>query len=165
MTNSRSIPPVPAALAARLAKMANPEVVAGTAVTVVRDAEPVGFWSTGYASLPFRVPVTEQTLFHIGSVGKHITALAVMQLVDAGAVGLDARLGSYVQGLPDAWANMPVRGPIIMHYIELVHLIAFWPIRMMADLSRHPIKRMSRLLIHGITAVECGPLTMTGGCT
>jgi D-alanyl-D-alanine carboxypeptidase len=109
MTNSRSIPPVPAALAARLAKMANPELVAGAAVTVVRDAEPVGFWSTGYASLPFRVPVTEQTLFHIGSVGKHITALAVMQLVDAGAVGLDARLGSYVQGLPEAWANTPVR--------------------------------------------------------
>src|SRR5262245_53175323 len=100
MTEPRSIPPVPAVLAARLAGLANPEMVAGVAVTVARDGEAIGFWSAGYASLPFRVPVTQRTLFHIGSVGKHITALAVMQLVDAGAVALDTRLGSYVTGLP-----------------------------------------------------------------
>ena len=90
MTEPRPIPPVPAALAARLAELANLDVVAGAAVTVARDGEAVGFWSAGYASLPFHVPVTEQTLFHIGSAGKHITALAVMQLVDAGRVELAA---------------------------------------------------------------------------
>src|SRR5262249_26183677 len=108
MTEPPSIPPVPAALAARLAGLANPEMVAGVAVTVGRDGEAIGFWSAGYASLPFRVPVTQRTLFHIGSAGKHITALAVMQLVDAGVVALDTRLGSYVTGLPDAWASVPV---------------------------------------------------------
>jgi D-alanyl-D-alanine carboxypeptidase len=66
-------------------------------------------WSAGHASLPFRVPVTQRTLFHIGSVGKHITALAVMQLVAAGAVELDAPLGRYVKDLPEAWAANPVR--------------------------------------------------------
>ena len=109
MMEPQSIPAVPATLAARLAELANPEMVAGVAVTVARDGEAIGFWSAGYASLPFRVPVTQRTLFHIGSVGKHITALAVMQLVDAGAVALGTALGRYVTGLPEAWAAVPVR--------------------------------------------------------
>jgi CubicO group peptidase (beta-lactamase class C family) len=109
MTQPQSIPPVPAALAAELARLANLDVVAGAAVTVARDGAAIGFWGAGYASLPFRVPVTERTLFHIGSVGKHITALAVMQLVDAGCVRLAASLGAYVPGLPEAWAVVPVR--------------------------------------------------------
>jgi D-alanyl-D-alanine carboxypeptidase len=109
MTEPRSIPPVPDALAARLAELVNLDTVAGAAVTVARDGEAAGFWSAGYASLPFRVPVTEHTLFHIGSTGKHITALAVMQLVDAGRVDLSAALGSYVTGLPASWAAIPVR--------------------------------------------------------
>ncbi|MGA7485330.1 MAG: serine hydrolase domain-containing protein [Xanthobacteraceae bacterium] len=109
MTKPQSIPPVSAALAARLAMLANLDAVAGAAVTVVREGAAVGFWSAGYASLVFRVPVSERTLFHIGSVGKHITALAVMQLVDAGAVGLSASVGTYVKGLPDSWAATPVR--------------------------------------------------------
>jgi D-alanyl-D-alanine carboxypeptidase len=104
-----TIPPVPASLAAELAKLANLDVVAGAAVAVARGGEAIGFWGAGYASLPFHVPVTQRTLFHIGSVGKHITALAVMQLVDAGRVGLGASLGTYVTGLPATWAEAPVR--------------------------------------------------------
>jgi CubicO group peptidase (beta-lactamase class C family) len=104
-----AIPPVPASLAAELAKLANLDVVAGAAVTVARGGEAIGFWGAGYASLPFRVSVMQRTLFHIGSVGKHITALAVMQLADAGRIGLGASLGTYVTGLPAAWAEAPVR--------------------------------------------------------
>jgi len=74
MTNPECIPPVPAALAARLNELAHLHAVAGVAVTVAREGEAIGFWGAGYASLPFRVTVTERTLFHLGSVGKHITA-------------------------------------------------------------------------------------------
>src|ERR1700716_4288154 len=109
MTSPESISPVPASLAARLSELANTDTVAGVAVTVVRDGRAIGFWSSGYASLPFRVPVTERTLFHIGSVGKHITALAVLQLVEAGAIALDASLGTYLANLPARWAAIPVR--------------------------------------------------------
>src|SRR5262245_54287532 len=42
MTEPRSIPPVPAELAARLAELANLDVVAGASVTVARDGEAVG---------------------------------------------------------------------------------------------------------------------------
>ena len=107
--NSQSMPPLPSSLAAALRKLASVDRVAGVAVTVAREGRTIGFWSEGYASLPFRVPITDRTLFHIGSVGKHITALAVMQLVDAGSIALDAPLGRYVTDLPESWAALPVR--------------------------------------------------------
>ena len=109
MTSPESLPSVPDALATRLRELAGMGAVAGVAVTVVREGQAIGFWSAGDASLPFRVPVTDHTLFHIGSVGKHITALAVMQLVDAGSVMPDAPVGGYLEGLPPSWAAIPVR--------------------------------------------------------
>src|SRR3546814_9108176 len=44
----------------------------------------------------------------MGSVGKHITAVAVLRLVEAGKVDLAAGIGRYVPGLPDGWQHAPV---------------------------------------------------------
>ncbi|MBI1404214.1 MAG: serine hydrolase [Porphyrobacter sp.] len=48
-------------------------------------------------------PVTPDTPFLIGSVSKSFTALAVMQLVEAGTLDLDAGIGTYL----DAFAGQP----------------------------------------------------------
>ena len=55
-------------------------------------------WKRGFgmADAAAGVPVTPQTMFHIGSVSKTMTALAVMQLVEQGKVDLDAPLSTYV---------------------------------------------------------------------
>ena len=52
----------------------------------------------GTANLHTGLPVVRETLFQAGSIGKSYTATAVMQLVDGGAVSLDAPLKEY---LPD----------------------------------------------------------------
>jgi CubicO group peptidase (beta-lactamase class C family) len=52
----------------------------------------------GWADLARKVPVTANTLFHIGSVSKTMSAAAVMQLVQRGLVKLDAPLARYVPG-------------------------------------------------------------------
>ena len=52
-------------------------------------------------------PVSEETAFIIGSVSKSFTALAVMQMVEAGQVDLDAPIGAYLDvfdGNPQAAA-------------------------------------------------------------
>ncbi|HYE45115.1 MAG TPA: serine hydrolase domain-containing protein [Caulobacter sp.] len=83
--------------------------VTGAAITVVRDGELAAFYSHGRASIPFDAPITPSTLFQIGSVGKHVTALAILQLVAAGKLGLHWPVGRAVAGLPDWIAAIPIR--------------------------------------------------------
>lgn len=96
------------ALAERFA--ANVEAIGlpGAAATLVGPAATPCTLSHGYASLPFCVPVNSGTLFHAGSVGKHVTAVAVLRCVDAGRVDLHAGIGRYVAEVPAAWRAAPV---------------------------------------------------------
>ncbi len=71
--------------------------VPGFALAIVRGDEVVhqrGFGSAGAGR-----PVTPRTPFVLGSTTKSFTALAVMQLVDAGKVSLDAPISRYVPEL------------------------------------------------------------------
>lgn len=65
------------------------ESVPGAAVAVVQDGEIIYANGFGFADLQTRTPVTRDTVFGIGSVGKSATAMAIMQLVDAGQLSLD----------------------------------------------------------------------------
>lgn len=82
--------------------------IPGGAAAIVRPGQPPQCLTAGLASMPFGVPVGPETLFNIGSVGKHVTAAAVLRLVDAGRVDLDAGIGRYVAGLPQSWQGAPV---------------------------------------------------------
>jgi CubicO group peptidase (beta-lactamase class C family) len=75
--------------------------IAGAAVSVVHDGELVtarGYgWADTGADGGDPVPVDpEATLFRPGSVSKLVTATAVMQLVEAGDVDLDAPVADYL---------------------------------------------------------------------
>ncbi|HEX3729725.1 MAG TPA: serine hydrolase domain-containing protein [Opitutaceae bacterium] len=54
-------------------------------------------------------PISPHTRFNLGSAGKMFTAVAVMQLVDAGKVGLNDPVGRYVEGLTPEAAAVTVR--------------------------------------------------------
>ena len=55
-------------------------------------------WTQGFGSADREagMPVTADTLFHIGSLSKTFSAIAVMQLVERGLVDLDKPLSTYV---------------------------------------------------------------------
>lgn len=57
-------------------------------------------WTAGFGvtNLDHPLPVTDETLFQIGSITKTFTALAIMQLVEQGQIDLDAAIHTY---LPD----------------------------------------------------------------
>lgn len=71
--------------------------IPGGALVIVRDGRIVDERGFGTAD-PSGRPVTATTPFVIGSLSKSITALAVMQLVDAGTVDLDAPVRRYLPG-------------------------------------------------------------------
>jgi CubicO group peptidase (beta-lactamase class C family) len=69
----------------------------------------------GYGTAGNGQPVTPQTQFFIASVSKSFTALAVVQLVEAGKIDLDAPVQTYLPDFiladPDAASQTPALAP------------------------------------------------------
>ena len=63
--------------------------IPGTAVAVVQGNEIIFNQGFGYRDVENQLPVTTETLFHIGSTNKSMTALLIATLVDAGVVDWD----------------------------------------------------------------------------
>ncbi len=76
----------------------------GAAIVIV-DGDEVLFAEGFGVDGPGGDPVTPETPFHLASVSKAITGLAVMQLVEAGALDLDTPLGRSSLGL--GWEDLP----------------------------------------------------------
>ena len=74
----------------------------GFVLAVVRGGRAVYARGFGVANVARSVPVTPRTRFAIGSLSKQFTATAVLRLRDAGKLGLDDRLATYVPSLPNA---------------------------------------------------------------
>jgi CubicO group peptidase (beta-lactamase class C family) len=71
--------------------------IPGAVVVVVKDGQPLTMRGFGYSDLKTQKPVDpELTLFRPGSVSKLFTWTAVMQLVQAGKLNLDADVNTYL---------------------------------------------------------------------
>ncbi|MFN8386209.1 MAG: serine hydrolase domain-containing protein [Anaerolineales bacterium] len=78
--------------------------IPGAALVIVQGDQIVHLKGFGVADESGR-PVTPQTPFFTGSTGKSITALAIMQLVEAGKIKLDAPVQTYLPWFRVADAN------------------------------------------------------------
>ena len=83
--------------------------IPGVSLAVVKNGEPVLVKGYGLANLEHRVPVTPETIFQSGSVGKQFTSAAMMLLVEDGKVQLDAPVSTYLGPVPAAWRAITVR--------------------------------------------------------
>ncbi|MFV3126975.1 serine hydrolase domain-containing protein [Niveispirillum sp. KHB5.9] len=81
----------------------------GIAVTIIKGGRTIASIARGRASLGLGVAVTDRTLFHTGSVGKHITVAAALRLVERDQLSLDAPVGDYAPKLPPHLASRPFR--------------------------------------------------------
>jgi YD repeat-containing protein len=70
------------------------------AVAVVRDGEIVWEQALGVADVDAGAAATPETQYRIGSITKTVTAVAVMQLRDAGKLDLDDALDRHLDGVP-----------------------------------------------------------------
>lgn len=83
--------------------------IPGLSLAVCRDGKIVKATGYGLASLELDVPVTPETIFQTGSVGKQFTSMAVMMLVEQGKIGLDDKLTKFIPESPTAWREVTVR--------------------------------------------------------
>ena len=70
--------------------------VPGVSVAVIHDGKIL--WARGFGVTRLGgAPVTENTVFQAGSISKPVTAMAVMHLVQAGRLNLDADINTYLK--------------------------------------------------------------------
>ncbi len=89
-----------AAAEARADKAAASDQFAG-ALLIAKNGKPVLAKAYGLADRERKIPNTVNTRFRIGSMNKMFTAVATMQLVQAGKVRLDAPIGTYLTDYPN----------------------------------------------------------------
>src|SRR5215510_16384185 len=65
-------------------------------IVIVHDQDVLLAKGFGYADLEKKIPADPQTVYRIGSVTKAFTALMLMQLRDAGKLGLDDPIEKYL---------------------------------------------------------------------
>ena len=69
-------------------------------------------------------PVNEDTWFSVASLGKHVTAAAVLDLAQRGLVDLSAPIDRYLRDLPHAWAGRSVSS-LLRHTSGLPEYLAY----------------------------------------
>ncbi len=83
--------------------------VPGVALAVVHKGEAVVARGYGMANVEHQVPVTTETVFQSGSVGKQFTAAAVMLLVEDGKLSLDDPITRFLPDAPWRWHSITIR--------------------------------------------------------
>ena len=83
--------------------------IPGAAVAVVKDGQVLLAKGYGLANVEHQVPVTPDTIFQSGSVGKQFTAAAVMLMVEQGKLTLDDPLTTFFPDAPAHWGDIRVR--------------------------------------------------------
>ena len=99
--------------AARIDSIVNAEMtrqrIPGLAVGIMRGNQTLLAKGYGLANVEHRVPVTTETIFQSGSVGKQFTSAAIMLLVEDVKVKLDDPILRFFPDGPAAWKDITVR--------------------------------------------------------
>jgi CubicO group peptidase (beta-lactamase class C family) len=83
--------------------------IPGVGVGVVKGGKVLLSRGFGLANVEHQVPVTDETIFQSGSVGKMFTSTAVMLQVEDGKIALSDPIAKYLTGAPGAWNGITVR--------------------------------------------------------
>lgn len=91
--------------------------IAGAVVVVVKDGQVLTERSFGYADVKKQTPIDPRTtLFRPGSISKLFTWTAVMQLVQAGKINLDADINTYLDfRIPPAFGKPITMRDLMTH--------------------------------------------------
>ena len=83
------------------------------AVLIAKDGKPIFSQAYGLADREHKTPNTLKTRFRIGSMNKMFTAVATLQLVQAGKLELNDPLGKYLTDYP----NKNVASKVTIHHL------------------------------------------------
>ncbi len=104
---------------------------------VVVDGKLIHVGNVGYTDVSKKTPVTSQSVFRIASMTKSFTAMAMLQLRDAGKLQLDDPVQQYIPALKKV-TNLTSDAPLITIRHLMTHAAGFpednpWGDRQLAD--------------------------------
>lgn len=105
----RDARPVDGAVDALVRRTMDAARIPGVALAVIRRGEVLVARGYGIAELENRTPVTDETMFLSGSLGKQFTAAGILSLVEEGRVALDASIRRYLPETPATWEPITIR--------------------------------------------------------
>lgn len=82
--------------------------IPGVAVEVYVDGKPSSYYF-GYADKEKKTPVTQKTIFEVGSISKLMTSLLLAQQVDSAKVQLDDPVKKYITELPSNFEEITLK--------------------------------------------------------
>lgn len=88
----------------------------GCSLVITQDNEIVYQRGYGYAQLEYDIPITPDTVFHVASVSKQFSAMAIALLNADGRVDLDASVRKYIPELADFGHLITVRH--LVHHVS-----------------------------------------------
>lgn len=111
---------------------------------IVVDGKLVHTGNMGYTDVSKKIPATTQSLFRIASMSKSFTAMAVLQLRDAGKLHLDDRADKYIPEMKKM-KLLTADAPAITIRHLLTHAAGFpednpWGDRQLADTNEELLK-------------------------
>jgi CubicO group peptidase (beta-lactamase class C family) len=131
--NERAVPTLSELeLRAKVRELLSRRPAVGLALGVVRDGHLEFFHGHGLADIASNTPITDTTVFRIGSITKPFTAIAVMQLWEQGLVDLDAPANDYLRAYRLVSAQVGGR-PVTLRHL-LTHTSGIPEVRGVADL-------------------------------
>src|SRR3712207_5414864 len=104
-------------IAQQVHEILNRHPAVGLVVGVVRDGALESCTAHGLADIASRTPVTEDTVFRVGSLTKTFTAVAVLQLAEQGLVDLDAPVADSLRAFRLAPADAGWRPVTVRHLL------------------------------------------------
>ena len=87
----------------------NRQQIPGVAIAVVHHGSVLVAKGYGLANVEHQVPVTAETIFQSGSLGKQLTAAVAMKLVEEGKLALDDPVTKFLPAAPPTWQPITVR--------------------------------------------------------
>ena len=92
-----------------IAEQMREQDVPGIALAIIKDGVVLAAKGYGEANVEHHVPVTAETIFQSGSIGKQFTAAAIMMMVEEGRLSLDDSITKYLLDAPTSWKPITVR--------------------------------------------------------
>ncbi|MBE7174336.1 MAG: class A beta-lactamase-related serine hydrolase [Williamsia sp.] len=83
--------------------------IPGLQLAIVRGGTIIKWGNYGLANLQDSIPVSDKTVFTINSITKAFTGVAIVQLMEAGKLKLEAPISEYLADLPETWREVTVQ--------------------------------------------------------